>query len=422
MLQNALHDDVHVTSYRHREVDTRRTAHIAQDIKDGKFEQVWISTPPTRIIRRQKLHSHMTRLTQWLRLAATAATLFFIVGPLNGQWHEPLMQSLMSDVEGNLRYYYFCQFGKSVNPFPDGTLSSARVVCFTNASIASRPCICDSSIPHVQDWSINSQSIRPGQKRQELVTHIARHIFGQTSLCQSSVDIGSEVNSSVMQSHTNKPTARRNNHEPVPDRGPGNRRTGYIPTEQNNDNEINDKQNSNQRTDKTNNLQSTYPTEARIRQKKADQERKEAGLEPKKRKRFLEDHCEDCGDSLKGLSHLDDEVPNEYFHCLPDSEDDEMVESQNATAGLEYLFLGEPSTLPKSSVPQGAQDSGIGNDPDTDTAEYMQVDNMEEFLATASMKPAGLDIIQICGGHGLLGRIALWRRLRTGQNFEIDWI
>ena len=105
MLQAAIQDHSHVTSYRHKEVDTGRTAHVAQQIKDGTYEQIWVTTPSTRVIREIRWHAYMTRLTQWLKLATTAATLFFIVGPLNGQWKEPLLQNLMSDVGGKLYYY-----------------------------------------------------------------------------------------------------------------------------------------------------------------------------------------------------------------------------------------------------------------------------------------------------------------------------
>ena len=165
MLQAAIQDHAHVTSYRHREVDTGRTAHVAQQIKDGVYEQIWVTTPSTRIIRDKRWHAYMTRLTQWLKLATTAATLFFIVGPLNGQWKEPMLQSLMSDVGGKLHHYSLCQFGKSVGHLPEGTLSSSRICCFSNAPIVARPCICSTSVPHIQDWSVDSQSIRPAQKR-----------------------------------------------------------------------------------------------------------------------------------------------------------------------------------------------------------------------------------------------------------------
>ena len=102
MLQVAIQDHAQVVSYRHTGVDAGRTAHVAQEIKDGTYAQIWVSTPSTRIIREQRWHAYMCRLTQGGKLATTAATLFFIVGPLNGQWKEPMLESLMSDVGGKL--------------------------------------------------------------------------------------------------------------------------------------------------------------------------------------------------------------------------------------------------------------------------------------------------------------------------------
>ncbi len=50
------------------------------------------------------------------------------------------------------------------------------------------------------------------------------------------------------------------------------------------------------------------PTEARVEQKKREKERTEQGKEPKQRKTTIEDHRDDCGDSLKGLGHDDSDI------------------------------------------------------------------------------------------------------------------
>ena len=63
------------------------------------------------------------------------------------------------------------------------------------------------------------------------------------------------------------------------------------------------------------------------------------------------------------------------FHCLPDSEDDEMYESYAATFGLEELFTNR--------VKQ-------------DENNVIEAEDLEAFVATASASPPGLDIVQIC--------------------------
>ena len=94
-----------------------------------------------------------------------------------------------------------------------------------------------------------------------------------------------------------------------------------------------------------------------------------------------------------------------------------MNESYKATANMEDLFLGIPSD--DTTAPQGALESDEGADPYKYMSKFIQVTNMQEFIATVSNISAGLDIVQICGGNGLPGRIALRRRLRTGHNFDI---
>ena len=174
-----MEDHAQITSYRPREVNTGRTAHLAHDIEMGKYDQIWVSTPSTRLIREQRWHAHVATLTKWVTLATAATALFFVVGPDNGQWQEPEVQAMVADLPGAMKKYALCQFDKSVGPLPAGTRSGARIACFTNANIGSLPCTCDKSIKHIQDWKMDAPSVRPGQKREELITHVAKHIVGQ---------------------------------------------------------------------------------------------------------------------------------------------------------------------------------------------------------------------------------------------------
>ena len=63
-----------------------------------------------------------------------------------------------------------------------------------------------------------------------------------------------------------------------------------------------------------------YPTEARVRQKEQDKLRKAQGKEPRKRKKIVEDHHDDCGDCLTGIGSPDHLL---WAHDHPDTSESE---------------------------------------------------------------------------------------------------
>ena len=73
--------------------------------------------------------------------------------------------------------------------------------------------------------------------------------------------------------------APKDGNGPVPDKGAGDAINNITTTNKSKTN--NNKETNNETTNDNNKTQATYPTEARIRQKKAEQERKDAGKEPK---------------------------------------------------------------------------------------------------------------------------------------------
>ena len=93
-----------------------------------------------------------------------------------------------------------------------------------------------------------------------------------------------------------------------------------------------------------------YPTDARERQKKREKLAKERGEEKsvKKRKKYVEDHYDDCGDDISSIA---DERQINLLVC-EDSEDDDPTDQVDASY-LAYMFWGsemERTISPPPSV------------------------------------------------------------------------
>ena len=82
-----------------------------------------------------------------------------------------------------------------------------------------------------------------------------------------------------------------------------------------------------------------YPTDGKIRQKKL----KEQGHEPKKKKFTIEDHADDCGNSLAGLGFKDDEAWWLYEDACEETPDTDSPTEELEAGHAEmpyHIFLG----------------------------------------------------------------------------------
>jgi hypothetical protein len=148
-----------------------------------------------------------------------------------------------------------------------------------------------------------------------------------------------------------------------------------------------------------------YPTDARVRQKAA-QAAAGADRVVKKRVRTIEDHTDDCGNDLSGLSNVGSgvDVSSLLCECLPallrDIEEDFDWDHSDSEAFLDTspLFLF----------------TGAGN-----ISATRSVLTLQSFLEVAATLPQGIDIVELCGGVGRTSSIAVRRKLRVGPNYDL---
>ena len=147
------------------------------------------------------------------------------------------------------------------------------------------------------------------------------------------------------------------------------------------------------------NTEKAYPTDARERQKKREKLAKERGeeLQVKKRKKFVEDHHDDCGEDISSIANEQDI----HFLTVADPATMDTLEQEDSSY-LSYMFWG----------------SELGSTfklPNTTRA----TPTLEEMCTLLSSAGPGIDIAELCGGVARPTTLAIRRRLKTGQNFDL---
>ena len=146
--------------------------------------------------------------------------------------------------------------------------------------------------------------------------------------------------------------------------------------------------------------QVAYPTEARERQKAREKRAKETGVTSKvqKRRKFVEDHYDDCGDDISSIVENIDtfQATTVIVEELSESSDDEDY------SFLSYMLWG-------SNMIQSIKVS----------PKILQTSNMEEAYSLLQAIGPGVDIAELCGGQARATTLAVRRSLRAGPNFDL---
>ncbi len=137
-------------------------------------------------------------------------------------------------------------------------------------------------------------------------------------------------------------------------------------------------------------------------QRKKDKD-KEAGIvrEVKKRNTFVEDHSDDCGESLDSIST---DLDGDACHLVDSSDDTEWDQEDPLVENLElsHLWGGEaPVYNPLENL------------------SLCSFTDFEQTLAVLKCKGQGLDLAEICGGEARTTQIGIRRHLKCGSNFDL---
>ena len=140
----------------------------------------------------------------------------------------------------------------------------------------------------------------------------------------------------------------------------------------------------------------TLPTDSKERQNEQRRKDKEAGIERTvvKRPKMVQDHHDDCGESLDSIStDLDADL------VITDSSEDEDVITDDIQ--LTHFW--------KNWLPVYLENN----------LQYVRLDSWKHMFATLQAYGTGMDIAEVCGGEARTTKVGIRRRLRTGRNIDL---
>ena len=149
------------------------------------------------------------------------------------------------------------------------------------------------------------------------------------------------------------------------------------------------------------NKQFAFPTEARERQQVREKRAKETGvtLNIKKRKKFVENHFDDCGDDISSIVYR----ALTLYHAIAINHDELGERSdEDDYSYLSYMAWGSNMLHSVTISPK-----------------ILQASNMEEAICLLQTIGPGIDIAELCGGAARATTLAVCRSLRTGPNFDL---
>ena len=139
-----------------------------------------------------------------------------------------------------------------------------------------------------------------------------------------------------------------------------------------------------------------YPTEQRL----AAKQRAKDGILPKRKKKQVEQHFDDCGEDLTPICDKDPKLS--MFTDGYSSDEEDNIGHKILSSWVTHGFQCSESDLPPSTHP------GM----------VIAVD-FEEAYPILINRPYGVEIVEFCGGLGLTTQMAVKRQLSTGHNFEL---
>ena len=149
----------------------------------------------------------------------------------------------------------------------------------------------------------------------------------------------------------------------------------------------------------------SYPTEQMIAQREREKSAGKKRVVQKRKKKAVEQHLDDCGESLDGLA-----IPMlTLSEAVTTDEEGQMCEQPSLTAVLNDFRTNSGY----GSYFRGRPQPGV---------QSVQASTLHEAMIVLDQMPpaeTNADIVELCGGEGLTTYMCHKRHLRTGANFEL---
>lgn len=375
--------------YSPQQINEGPTSHVAHDIKQGKYDLVWIDLPQVgRHVPKDRMHSALSQLCRWLQLASEVGITAGTFGAFGHSWNHENFQVLVQQHKYQKSYHRACHFGLKL----DHNQTEPSKICFVMLSapkIESHLCKCD--IPqngHKLDWKGEHPSI-DRQPRAKIQQHIAIAVMKRLVDARASSPTHRVHHDTPDCKNTHSDNARSSSHAFAASNACQVPSSHVMPPDGHLDAGTTADSSSEQVTRQTPDPTPCFPTEERIRQKDRLKKMKAAGAKPKARKVHVEDHHDDCGTDHSALAP--------------------------------FIDLGtEPSqTLQQELYLSRAIDVMMDFECIAQSVHSYLAANMQVALNVLAPLDSRVDIVEICGGSARTSKVCIRKHLKVGHNFDL---
>ena len=416
--------------YSPQQINVGNTSQVAHDIKQGKYDLLWIDLPQIgRHVPKERMHAALSQTCRWLQLASEVDMMACAFGAFGAAWNHENFQVLTQKHNFHKSYHRACHFGLKL----DQSQKEPSKICFVLLStpkIESHLCKCSvTQSEHKLDWKGTQTSIAR-QPRAKLQQQIAMAVLSRlmtegTEVPQTSFWEGSKDAFGARCIHQRAGSSRHMQihraHHITPDCNNPNDRRQHEPSSSDADNskdayaackscqllmpvtsgfchfceEPSDSNNASRSAvdpliqSATDSPIPCFPTEERIRQKERLKQMKAAGVKPKTRQVHVEDHHDDCGSDHSALAP---------FMNL---EADELPGQQQETALYHAIDVMQDFDCMELS------------------AHCYHATDIQTALNVLAPLASKIDIVEICGGSARTSRIGIRKHLKVGHNFDL---
>eukprot|EP00435_Cladocopium_sp_Y103_P057491 s245_g19.t2 len=399
---------------------------LLEFIKTDRYDMVWIDlAKPSTFVGATNLSQVMQRIRCMVTACRRYDVPCVIASHHSSAWHSVSVTSLIDVCQLHVSTHRWCAFGIRTQL---GNPSAVTYRCASTFAWQSTPCRCPDEVEHVHDLALRDPCCTAHQRHAievEATEHLFRSAWSCDSVSGKSADSTVSLN---VESGENKPamtasTSSQSTHHDVSSASHWARGTvsGQSSLHV-------------QRAETTTHnfcteykqcpccqvlassaqafcnlceeplapgedIQTGYPTEQRL----AAQKRAKEGIVPRKRKKTVEQHFDDCGEDMTPLeekAHMS--IFNEDFS--DDSSEGDSTEdiSKLLSSFVTHGFYGSECDLIAETYPSLT----------------VAVD-WQEACAVLTARPYGVEIVELCGGEGLTTQMCVRRKLAGGHNFEI---
>ena len=395
-------------------------------LKGSEFNAVWVDvTDPRQFAGAEKTNQVCSRLGVVFSWAERQSVPVVLAASRRTAWRHNAIQALLDRGRYFMSHHSWCRFGARIH----AATSAAKHKVYCSLKLPSHDCNCPPSTEHVfdlDDKSAGSSSVRAAAEQtvvEQIITVLSRALDARSgpskptdSVPRFPLDAAGSVRSSK---HVSFVTTNLYECTECGLRmqigqdcqfcgGPSQADQAY-PVTSPACTVTRAESTPSPATAEPPGSCEYFPTDTKIAQKLRKKAEKAAGTEAltKRRRKFVEQHFDDCGEDLSSLSALALEEPAAF---TSDSDEESLARAAS---------LVQPQMNAFETWSQCGCSYGDPAECSDQTMIAVDIEEMQRILSEPTFAGNGVDVVELLGGEDSKSQVCVRRQLSSGRSFEL---